>query len=497
MSDPARDPRKREQDGKAIRDRMADRYYALDRDWRYTEFNTQAEEQLRALGKDPAAMIGKVLWDEFPNPPNEKLLREAMRERRPATHQHYYEPLREWVENRIYPADDGGITIFQRYVTEPKRLEEQLSRTAAYLAHAEALSHTGSWVWNPTTGELFWSAEHFRIFGLDPESVKPTYDLALAGIHPDDRPLLEDTFAKAVAERRPYGFDCRVVRPDGEIRHIRSLARPVLSASGELTEYVGTIIDMTERVRADEALSRSRQELAHVTRVMSLGALTASIGHDLSQFVVAIETNGSACLRWLSREQPNLEEAVAALRRIMRDAGLVADVIGNIRAFLQKTAGPKTALNLAHVIREARLLVEAEAARHHVVVEESPADALPPVLAVRVELKQVLINLMMNAIEAMAEVAERPRILRIHCELGDLEHGRGVVVGVEDSGPGFAALDPQRLFDAFYTTEAHGLGMGLSIARSIVEGHGGRLWATANPQHGLTFRFTIPVARES
>jgi len=370
MSDPARDPRKREQDGKAIRDRMADRSYALDRDWRYTEFNTQAEEQLRALGKDPAAMIGKVLWDEFPNPPNEKLLREAMRERRPATHQHYYEPLREWVENRIYPADDGGITIFQRYVTEPKRLEEQLSRTAAYLAHAEALSHTGSWVWNPTTGELFWSAEHFRIFGLDPESVKPTYDLALAGIHPDDRPLLEDTFAKAVAERRPYGFDCRVVRPDGEIRRIRSLARPVLSASGELTEYVGTIIDMTERVRADEALSRSRQELAHVTRVMSLGALTASIGHDLSQFVVAIETNGSACLRWLSREQPNLEEAVAALRRIMRDAGLVADVIGNIRAFLQKTAGPKTALNLAHVIREARLLVEAEAARHHVVVEE-------------------------------------------------------------------------------------------------------------------------------
>jgi len=119
------------------------------------------------------------------------------------------------------------------------------------------------------------------------------------------------------------------------------------------------------------------------------------------------------------------------------------------------------------------------------------------VLAVRVELKQVLIKLMMNAIEAMAEVAERPRILRIHCELGDLEHGRGVVVGVEDSGPGFAALDPQRLFDAFYTTKAHGLGMGLSIARSIVEGHGGRLWATANPQHGLTFRFTIPVARES
>jgi C4-dicarboxylate-specific signal transduction histidine kinase len=280
------------------------------------------------------------------------------------------------------------------------------------------------------------------------------------------------------------------------MRHVRSLARPVFSETGQLVEYVGTLIDMTERVHADEALRRSQQDLAHVTRVLNLGALTASIGHDLSQFVAAIETNSSACLRWLSREQPNVEEAAAAVRRIMRDAGLVAEVIGNIRAFLQKTAGTKIDVDVADVVRETRLLVEAEAASQRVVIEESIGEGLPSVLAVRVELLQVLLNLMLNAVEAMAEVAERPRILRIHCALGIVEHAPAVVVGIEDSGPGFATVDPERLFDAFYTTKPQGLGMGLSIARSIVEAHGGRLWPTPNAEHGVTFHFTIPLARQ-
>jgi len=482
---------------KAVLDGMADRYYAVDAAWRYTEFNAHAEAHLRMRGKDPAKLIGELLWDEFRDPSSEKALREAMCERRPTMHVHYDEPLREWVENRIYPAAEGGIAIFQRYVTESKRLEEQLRRTAAYLADAEALSHTGTWAWNPTTGELFWSAEHFRIFGLEPESVTPTYDVALGGVHPDDRLRLEAAFVAAVAERRPYAFDCRIVRPDGEIRYTRSLAHPVFSETGQLAEYVGTIIDLTERVRADEALRRSQQELAHLTRVLSLAALTASIGHDLSQFVVAIETTGSACLRWLAREPPDLEQAEAAVRRIMRDAGLVGDVVGNMRAFLRKTARTKTELNVADVIREARLLIEAEAAKHDVAIDESIADSLPPLLAVRVELQQVLLNLMLNAIEAMAEVSERPRILRIHAAPGHLEYGRTVVVSLEDSGPGLAGADSARLFDAFYTTKSKGLGMGLSIARSIIEDHGGRLWAMPNPQHGVTLRFTIPVTRPS
>jgi CheY-like chemotaxis protein len=477
---------------KTILDSMADRYYALDAQWRYKEFNAHAEAQLRALGKDPTAMIGKALWDEFPNPPNEELLRRAMASRQPHVHEHYYDPLAEWVQNRIDPSDDGGIVIFQRYVTEAKRLEHQLRRTAGYLADAEALSHTGTWAWNPTTRELFWSAEHFKIFGLDSAVVTPTYEVAVGAVHPDDRALVEETFNRAMANLQPHALNCRIVRPDGEIRHIRTLAHPVMTESGALAEYVGSVIDMTESVHADEALRRSQEELAQVTRVMTLGALTASIGHDLNQFVVAIVTNASACLGWLARDTPNLEEAAAAVRRITRDAGLIGDVIGNIRAFLSKTAEPRMRVDVTEIVREVRQLVNAEATRQRVVIDEACADTLPPVLGVRIELQQVLLNLTMNAIEAMADVLDRPRVLHIRCEPYTVEHGSGVLVTVQDSGGGFGDVDPRRLYDVLYTTKPTGLGMGLSIARAIVQGYGGRLWATPNPTHGVSFYFTIP-----
>jgi len=285
----------------------------------------------------------------------------------------------------------------------------------------------------------------------------------------------------------------RIVRPGGEIRHVRSIGHPMFDESGRPLEYVGTLIDMTERVEAHDALHRSQHELAHVARVVSLGVLTASIGHNLNQFIVAILTNGSACLRWLSREPADLDEAAAAVRRIMRDAGQAADFIGNIRAFLQKTAGRKTSLNIADVVHQVRLLVDAEAEKYHVAFEQSVARELPPVLAVRVEVQQVLLNLMINALEAMAEVSDRPRILGIRCTVDDADHPPVVLITIADSGSGFA-VDPERLFDAFYTTKPQGLGMGLAIARTIVEAHGGRLWATANPLHGATFHCTIPAA---
>jgi PAS domain S-box-containing protein len=480
-----------------ILDSMADRYYAVDKDWRYTEFNAAAEAQLRALGRDPTTLIGSSVGEEFPSIMIEDVFRRVARAREPATHEHYCTALGEWVEDRVYPGPDGGVTIFQRDVTERRRLEDELRKTAGYVADAEALSHTGTWAWNPTTGRLFWSAEHFKILGLDPASVTPSWDLAMRSIHPEDRPFVEGRFTRAVSERQAYACDCRVVRPDGEIRHIRSLARPVLSVSGDVAEYVGKIIDVTERVRADEALHRSRQELAHVTRAMSLNALTSSIGHDLNQFIVAIMTNASACLRWLSRDSPNLEEASAAMGRIVRDAGLIGDVIGNIRAFLEKTGGVRALVNLKDVIAEVRRLVDPELVRQGVVINEAVADPLPPVLAARVELQQVLLNLMMNAIEAMEVVSNRPRILSIRAERVESERGPAILVAVEDSGAGLGAVEADRLFDPFYTTRPRGLGMGLFIARSIVESHGGRLWAIPNAEHGATFQVTLPIARES
>jgi C4-dicarboxylate-specific signal transduction histidine kinase len=267
----------------------------------------------------------------------------------------------------------------------------------------------------------------------------------------------------------------------------------VLGESGDLLEYVGTVIDLTDHVRTEEALRRSREELAHVTRVMSLGALTASIGHDLNQFVVAIVANGTACLHWLAREQPNLDEATAAVRRIMRDAELIGDVVGNVRAFLGKAAQPSTDLDLAAVIREVRELVEPEATRHRVVIEETLAEGLPRARGVRIEVQQVLLNLMTNAIDAMAGITDGPRVVRVRAEPDSRARATAVLVAIEDSGTGFAGVDERRLYDAFYTTKPHGLGMGLSIAHSIVERHGGRLWATPNAVHGVTFQFMLPV----
>ena len=244
---------------RTIVDTMPDRFFAFDRDWRVIEFNAHAEAQLRSLGKDPAAFIGKVVWEEFPNTPAEAVFRQVMRERLPITHEHYYAPSGEWVENRIRPIANGGVAVFQRYVTDRKRAEEELRRSEATLADAQRLSHTGSWCWNVASDELLWSAEHFRIIGVDPETVRPSYPSALRWIHPDDRPRVQEAFDRLVRDKSDFEVECRIVRPDGTVRHILSLARPVSNDRGELVEYVGTIIDMTDRKRAEERLKESEQ----------------------------------------------------------------------------------------------------------------------------------------------------------------------------------------------------------------------------------------------
>lgn len=244
-----------------ILDSIIDRFFAFDSEWRYRYFNKRAEEQLKALGKNPANLIGKTLWEEFPNPPAEQSFRRAMCERAVIIHEHYYPPLGEWVENRIFPSPDGGLAIFVRYVTERKQTEEELRRSESLLAEAQRLSHTGSWALNVSSGELFWSKEHFRIVGLDPEEVKPSYPMALQYIHPEDRAFVQQTFERAVRERSIFELDCRVVRPDGTVRHIHSLAHPVFNESGDLTEYIGTIIDTTERKLAEEALKKAFAEI--------------------------------------------------------------------------------------------------------------------------------------------------------------------------------------------------------------------------------------------
>jgi C4-dicarboxylate-specific signal transduction histidine kinase len=258
----------------------------------------------------------------------------------------------------------------------------------------------------------------------------------------------------------------------------------------KLNSVLVSVMDITERKQTEEELRKAQVELAHVTRVMTMGELAASIAHEVNQPLAAIVTNANACLRWLAGESPNLDEARQTARRIIRDGNRAGDVIGRIRTLLKKTGTEKELLDMNQVIREVVALAEGEVRRNGVALRTELAGDLPPILADRVGLEQVVLNLIMNAIEAMSAIGDRPRELVIRTQSGEVDQVR---VTVQDSGIG---LDPQcmgRIFDAFYTTKSQGMGMGLAISRSIVEAHGGRIWATPNSGPGETFQFTLPI----
>jgi two-component system sensor kinase FixL len=288
---------------------------------------------------------------------------------------------------------------------------------------------------------------------------------------------------------------------EGELAHTKRNGTPVLAASrwslqrderGRPVEIMETNTDITERRQAQEALHQAQEELAHVTRVTALGELTASIAHEVNQPLAAIVTNGQACLRWLNRDVPHLDEARSAVQRIVGDADRASEVIRRIRALSKKTDPHKTALDLNEVINEVVLLVRRELLSHQVSLQLDLAPDLPPVRADRVQLQQVIINLLINAIQAMAPVTDRPRALRISAHAHEADE---VVVAVQDSGIGIDPDHEGRLFDTFFTTKPDGVGMGLSICRSIIEAHGGEVRVSSNAGPGTTFQFTLPSSR--
>jgi PAS domain S-box-containing protein len=471
-----------------ILDSVPDNFFAFSKHWRYTYFNRHAAEQLRILGKDPANLIGRSMWEEFPYVPNETALRRAMTERVVTTDELYYPPLGEWIENHMYPSDDGGLVIFQRYITERKRAEQELRRSEANLAEGQRISHTGSWAWNAHSDALFWSVEHFRIFGLDPDKAA-SRELGFGMIHPEDRTFVEDIFQGAVREKSDFEVEYRIVRPDGTVRHLCSVGHPVLSESGDLGEYVGTVIDRTDRKHAEEALRITEAELARVSRVLTMGELTASIAHEVNQSLGAVITNSNACMRWLAAPSPNLYQARKALDRIVRDGNRASDVIARIRALIVKTGIKKERLDMNLVIHDVVVLTRAAVSRNRVTLRTALDSGLPRVLGDRVQLQQVLLNLIMNAIEAMVDLGDRSPVLVITTQTDDVDH---VHVSVQDSGTGLEPESLDRVFEAFYTTKVHGMGIGLSISRSIIEAHGGHLWVTQNEGPGATFHFSLP-----
>ena len=377
-------------------------------------------------------------------------------------------------------------------VTERKRAEDALRRSEAYLAEAQRLTHTGSWVYKAAGGGHYWSEENFRIWEFDPKQGAPDLEMVVQRIHPKDRDRVgEHWFVRA---RTDFEDEFRIVLPDGAVRHIHVLGHPVFSASGELIELVGTHVDITERKRAEQERERLRQveaDLAHVNRVSMMGELTASLAHEIRQPIAAAITSADACLRWLTRNPPDLERARAAAMRIENDGTRAAEVINRLRSFYKKGAPAEPELvDVNEVAREMLVLLRSEANRYSIPMRTDLAAELPKVTADRVQLQQVFLNLMLNGIEAMKDLGGELTVK------SQLDNDGQVQISVSDTGVGLPLEKVDQIFDAFFTTKRQGSGMGLAISRSIVESHGGRLWASGNTGRGATFHFTLPSDTE-
>jgi PAS domain S-box-containing protein len=505
-------------------------------------------------------------------------------------------------------------------VTERKRAEEALRRSENYLAEAQRLSHTGSWARSLATGEItYWSEECYRVLGFDPHAGLPQFKTFLQRVYPEDQDKVRKTAATATHEKVKYEVDYRIVHPGGQIRDVQAVGHPVFGPSGDLVEYVGTVIDVTERkraeealqaserelrlitesipgmivvnspegdneyanqrlldflgkkladlnelkwlslvhpedadsvmnkwlhavkigrpmdvvyrirradgvyrwfqsrveplvdvqgrilrwyglvvdvddqVKAEEALRKSQADLAHVSRVTTMGELTASIAHEVNQPLTAVVNNANACISLLPNGAPNLEEVRQALTEMIEDADRASGVIARVRQLAKRAPVEKSLLDLREVVQEVLALARYESSVRQVTIRTDLSTDLPFVLGDRVQLQQVLLNLVINGMDAMNQVEESKRVLIVG---GRPEIQDGVtmaLVSVRDSGTGFKPKEMDKLFEAFYTTKPQGMGMGLAISRSIIETHGGRLWAEPNQGPGATFVFSLPV----
>jgi PAS domain S-box-containing protein len=364
--------------------------------------------------------------------------------------------------------------------------EDALRRAYEFLAEAQRVSRTGSFITDLLAEEHNWSEELYRIFGIDPAtrvSVRVVRDL----VDPEDLPAFD-----AGIERSTKGADFdlvfRIRTPGGSGKYLHAVARVIEHSAGRPV-FLGAIQDVTESKLAEDALNRARAELARVSRVVTLGALTASIAHEINNPLSGIVTNAAACLRMLAVDPPDLEGARDTARRTIRDGRRASSVVTRLRALFANKPAVAEPVDLNDATREVVALSRSELQRAQVVVRLELSGDLPPVAGDRVQLQQVVLNLLLNAADAMNDVDDRPRELRITTGRDADDQAR---LSMCDSGIGIDAQDASRLFDPFYTTKTGGMGMGLWVSRSIIESHGGRLWATPNDGKGATFSFTIP-----
>jgi len=372
-------------------------------------------------------------------------------------------------------------------IEERHRAEDALRRSEAYLAEAQRLSNTGSFGWSVSSGEILWSEETSRIFQYD-RTTKPTVELILQRVHPEDTVHVKQTIENASMNGKDFEHEYRLVTPDNSVKYVHVVAHGFSGKSGRV-EFVGAVMDVTERKRAEEALREAQANLARVSRVTTIGELTVSLAHEVNQPIAAAVTDANTCLRWLTRDQPDLEEARAAASRIVKDATRAADIISRIRLQFKKGTLKRELLDVNEVIREMIALLRSEAMRYNISVRTDLAADLPQIMGDRVQLQQVTMNLIINSIDAMKEV-DGTREIAIKSQRAENEQ---IQVSVSDTGIGLPPQQVDQIFNAFFTTKPHGTGMGLRISRSIIESHGGRLWAAGASGRGATFQFTLPV----
>ena len=403
-----------------------------------------------------------------------------------------YDGVYRWTLIRANPWRDESGSIVKWYGTntdidDRKRAEEQMQRSETFLAEAQHLSRVGSFAWCVSTGEIRWSEQLYRIFEYEP-GTPVTGALVSKCIHPNDLSLAADILESARRAESDLESEYRIVIRDGSIKHLHFIAHASRDHEGRL-EYIGAVQDMTQRRIAEEALTAARRELDRVTRATSLGVLTASIAHEVNQPLSGIVTNAGTCLRMLDADPPNIEGARETARRMVRDGNRASEVVTRLRALFKSKEVAADSVDLNDAAREVIALSSSELESKGIIVRHEFAQNLPALRGDRIQLQQVIQNLLRNAVDSMSDIKDRPRQLFIKTE----SDGKNVRLTVQDTGIGIAPEVVNRLFDPLYTTKKEGMGIGLSVSRSIVEAHRGQLWAATNDGPGSSFIFSIPA----
>ncbi|MCA1396258.1 AAA family ATPase [Bradyrhizobium sp. BRP56] len=468
-----------------------------DRDDRILEAN---DAFLRILGYDREDLVsGRVRWTELSSPEwrERDLLTQAELNSTGIVHPFEKEYVRKdgsrvpvLIGAAVFKEGGDERLAFVLDLTERKRVEEALSQ-------AQKLTRTGNWIYNATTMRyLYWSDESYRIWGFDPLQGLPSRQSMWERIHPEDRDRVWAAIQEAVHQKRDFIDEFRLLLPDGTLKWVEGTSYHVFSPGGTLAEVITTTVDVTERRRARNEREKLRQlelDFAHMNRVNVMGELAASLSHEILHPIATARNNARAGIRFLEKNPPNLDETTEALACVVRDTDRAKDIIGRMRDHIKKAPLRKERFDLNSATNEVISLAQSVIHKNGISVQTRLADGRLPVMGDCVQLQQVLLNLILNAAEEMGSVEEGARELLIITEEGQT----GALVSVRDSGRGIDPEHLDRVFDAFYTTKSGGTGMGLSICRSIIHAHGGKLWAEANEPRGAVFQFTLPADNDS